>query len=478
MAGIDASVYDQLGRQPQGINQPFANLQQVMNLRQQQQVNASLEQQRLASAAQENARTQQLQQQQSDQSAVDAAIAAGGSHEDILGRLAQTQHGHLIPTIQKQFADAEELNQKAQSSKLKAEQDENDYFAHLASSVKSYAPYGPDAMMNAAKAALQVAKNHGHDTSQYDAALQQNPAQLPQLLDGIIKMAQGPEAVKETVIPKGGSVLRTGGTTPDGGQVIAQGAPEPKTEGELKADYQALLTKQNLGQPLSVDEQASKKAYEQRSLLGPEAAQAFAANQQARAQAAATAQQARTQDFAEAQAGRLELTNKVEQPYLDAKEKASTLRSVIDAAQNGNMVAGNVQTLLGTLGLVTMEGVKRINTTELQQVGGAGSLLERIKGEAGSIVAGKPLSPKIQGDLKQLSDMLEQSATQKYQQGWQSVTSRYKLKDEQSLVPVGGSTTTPAAPGGAITVRDPQGGVHTFPDQASADKFKKAAGIQ
>ena len=75
--------------------------------------------------------------------------------------------------------------------------------------------------------------------------------------------------------------------------------------------------------------------------------------------------------------------------------------------------------------------------------------------------------------------MLEQSATQKYQQGWQSVTNRYGLKDEQSLVPAGGSTTTPAAAGGAITVRDPQGGVHTFPDQASADKFKKARqGIQ
>lgn len=32
--------------------------------------------------------------------------------------------------------------------------------------------------------------------------------------------------------------------------------------------------------------------------------------------------------------------------------------------------------------------------------------------------------------------------------------------------------------GGQIQVTDPNGGVHTFPDQASADKFKKLAGIQ
>jgi hypothetical protein len=31
---------------------------------------------------------------------------------------------------------------------------------------------------------------------------------------------------------------------------------------------------------------------------------------------------------------------------------------------------------------------------------------------------------------------------------------------------------------GGITVTDPKGGVHTFPDQASADRFRKLANIQ
>ena len=476
---IDSGVYDRLGQQPQGINQPFANLQQVMNLRQQQQVNQALEQERQSRAAETQQQTLKLQQQQSDQQAVDAAVAAGGSNDDILGRLAQTRHGHLIPQMQEQFAKAADLDQKAKDAKLATEKAGRTTTPPISRRVLlSYKDYGQPAMLNAFQAAAQVAQAHGHDVSQVVQAVQQRSDLAGTAHEGRHgAMAQGPEPVKQTVVPKGGTLVQTGGSSPATGTVVAQGAPD-QTAADLDAQYQGLLKKKALGQPLTADEQASKDSYEQRKLLGPEAAQAFAANEQARAQAAATAQQARTQAFTEAQAGRSELTNKVEQPYLDAKEKASTLRSVIDAAQNGNMVAGNVQTLLGTLGLVTMEGVKRINTTELQQVGGAGSLLERIKGEVGGVTAGKPLSPKIQGDLKQLSDMLEQSATQKYQQGWQSVTNRYGLKDEQSLVPAGGSTTTPAAAGGAITVRDPQGGVHTFPDQASADKFKKAAGIQ
>jgi len=36
----------------------------------------------------------------------------------------------------------------------------------------------------------------------------------------------------------------------------------------------------------------------------------------------------------------------------------------------------------------------------------------------------------------------------------------------------------PGAGGGSVQVTDPRGVVHTFPDQNSADNFKKAAGIK
>lgn len=162
-----------------------------------------------------------------------------------------------------------------------------------------------------------------------------------------------------------------------------------------------------------------------------------AANRQALAIAAQIAQQGRAQSFTEAQAGRGELTNKVEAPYLDAREKADTLRNVVALAKSGNKEAANVQGLLGVLGLVTSEGVKRINTTELDQVAGAGSLFDKIKGKAGKIVAGQPLDAGLQDDLVQLSNMLETSARKKYEQGFKQAKTRYGLKDETALTPSG-----------------------------------------
>lgn len=180
-----------------------------------------------------------------------------------------------------------------------------------------------------------------------------------------------------------------------------------------------------------------------------------AANRQAATIAAQIAQQGRTQTFTEQQAGRAELTNKIEQPYLDAREKADTLKNAVTLAQNGNKEAANVQGLLATLGLVTSEGVKRINTTELDQVAGAGSLFDKIKARAGAIVAGQPIPNDLQKDLIQLSSMLEQSARKKYEQGFNQVQQRYKLTDEVQLPPSGAPDKgTAGAVGGKPAVWD------------------------
>ncbi len=131
------------------------------------------------------------------------------------------------------------------------------------------------------------------------------------------------------------------------------------------------------------------------------------------------------------------------------------------------MEAASVQSLLGTLGLVTMEGVKRINTTELQQVSGAGSLLERIKAQASKAIAGQPLPEKLQNDLGELSSLLEKSARKKYEQGFDSVTKRYKLNDE-NIIPSSTETdksATSAVPSNVSAVlKGAAPGKHTLSD--------------
>lgn len=228
--------------------------------------------------------------------------------------------------------------------------------------------------------------------------------------------------------------------------------PAPVTGPQLDQAAQLLYAKKNSGAPLSADETNTLRGYEDRKRVISDPAQQAATDRQTNTIAAQVAQQKRSQDFTEAQAGRAALLKDATQPYLDAKEKADTMRSVIEAARGGNMTAANVQTLMGTLGVVTTEGVKRINTTELQAVGGAGSLLERIKGHAYKIISGQPLSPKIQADLEQLATLLEQGARKKYESSHQAISKSYRLTEPMIADPSAAPSST--ATGTGLTYQD------------------------
>jgi len=287
--------------------------------------------------------------------------------------------------------------------------------------------------------------------------------------------ARQAELTKVREIPEGGSVGSIAGG------IMLRGTPKPPTDAQLKDERATLTAKSNLQglslaeqarlnalneiankekgtaeqddqryrniqasllqrKPVTADDLAWAKGYEKQKTLSVDTTASAAAIRQAAAISAQIAQQGRAQGFVESQAGRKELTDKIEQPYLDAREKADTLRSVVNAARGGNMEAASVQSLLATLGLTTMEGVKRINSTELENVSGAGSLLERLKGQIGGLKSGQKLSPKLQQDLIDLAGILEKSAYDKYSAGFDRTTQRYQLKDEAKLPPSGATS--------------------------------------
>lgn len=481
----------------------IANLGQLPNqIRQQQQQDQELDLRKQALQLQVQGQQNQMAQQQRQQAAEDAlnnayskALKPDGSVDsNVLAQgLAGTPAASHWPTIQAGLASAQEKS--AQVTKLRGEIDsaERDHIAALSNAADT-AP-DPQAKAGVLLAGLAsgvkngsidpdhaksiIAQILGPDGQPDPEAVTRKIAQMKQLSAvDVEKRAQAAKDMAEAgKAGTGGSVTETGlALRAAQGDPIAAAALDrlkpqksaTETAAEMDSAAQNLMAKRNRGEKLNANETADLKAYEERKLLGPEAAAAAAGNRQAATIAAQVAQQGRAQNFNEQQAGRAELTNKVEQPYLDAKEKAATLRSVIDAAKNGNMAAANVQSLLATLGLVTMEGVKRINTTELQQVGGAGSLLERVKGEIGGIVTGKPLSAKIQQDLGDLSNMLESSARQKYLEGHKAVTKRYQLTDEPPLPDASGA---PAAD--PLVVNG-----FRFPTAAAAAAARKAAGLQ
>lgn len=247
----DASIYGTL-RAPT-INTPFENLSQILQIRNQQQAAQGLAEQRAAIAEQRQQQTDLLRQQSSDYSAINDAMSRATTPEEAATILRQGGRGALLAKMQEQFQKANDYNDKVQKAKREAETAEREYFGHLAASVKAWEADGPEAMTNAAKAAIEHAKAAGHDVSQWEATLQQNPAQLPRLLDGVIAFAQGP----------------------------AKPTEPPATVGEGVGVLNKATGKYEVPVPKTPPKPTSAQEYEYRKSLSPEDQKAYDAYQTA-----------------------------------------------------------------------------------------------------------------------------------------------------------------------------------------------------
>jgi len=227
---------------------------------------------------------------------------------------------------------------------------------------------------------------------------------------------------------------------PEAAKAIALLHPDkPDTEAQDNQKWEAIGVKMRLKQPVTPEERAFFDTFAQRKTLGVDKSAGYAADRAARAVEESNKRLDRTQNFAEAQAGRKEISDKVEAPYLKAVQKVETLKDIVDAAQHGNMSAAAVQNLMGVLGVVTVEGVQRINTTELKAFGAQGNLLERIQGKIGQFVAGKPLAASVQADLKELADVLGKGSRNLYETQAKQIKKRYGpgMAGERLLPPPG-----------------------------------------
>jgi len=171
---IDPSIA--LGVQPMRLANPLDLAMGVQQMRSQRLEN-QVRQEALDKAANANAIVK----------AQDEAMRGASGLDDYLARLTQAGHGHLAPTIRKQWTEADESAQKAKKARADAEIAEADYFGSLAASAKQWEKDGPEAVQNAALMALSHAKRSGHDTSQIEDALKQNPAALPQVLEALMQ---------------------------------------------------------------------------------------------------------------------------------------------------------------------------------------------------------------------------------------------------------------------------------------------------
>lgn len=203
---------------------------------------------------------------------------------------------------------------------------------------------------------------------------------------------------------------------PDGKELArgpAKAAPAV-TEAMLDARQQMLLAKQARGVALTPDESADVKAYQDRKRTVSDPAMIAATERQTTAATNQAAQQRRAQDFESLKTARADIQKNADTPFQTAKSSAATLRDVVTAAQAGNKVAGSLQSLETTMAAIRAQGLNRINRTETDMTGNAGSMYDRISGWLGKAAEGQPVPPAIQKDMLAFSDILENAAAKKY----------------------------------------------------------------
>lgn len=217
------------------------------------------------------------------------------------------------------------------------------------------------------------------------------------------------------------------------GQPPMMSAPENPTAAALDARAQELYKKQALKFPMTPEEKAELAAFEQRKTVVTDAAATAATNRATATKSREIDLLQRREDFAMQQAGRKELTDKVETPYLQARQSAQELRDTIEAAKAGNMTAAQQQALQTTMASIRSQGLNRINLAEIKNTERAGNLWTNIQADFGKAISGQPMPAKLQQDTLEFADLLEKGAYEKYQQGHKQITTRYKLGEEKTL---------------------------------------------
>jgi hypothetical protein len=174
----------------------------------------------------------------------------------------------------------------------------------------------------------------------------------------------------------------------------------------------------------------------------------------------------------------------------DIRDAANQQQLMQDLLSGKKDPAGQTAAMFKMIGLEQPTGTHRIMPAEIEGVEHLGGLSDKLKQTLLGWKQGDKFSPDLVPDviataktltdnkIKQANDNLEDvHRTYGYKVTGSDANGR--LDGRPSLYGVGAQPAAAAGGGGGeVTVTDPSGGVHTFPNQAAADAFKKLAGIQ
>jgi hypothetical protein len=260
----------QLAVQPEQAPDPLSQYGKLQSI---QALSAQRQQQQALMPGQLQAQQQQLQEglldnqmkqrQVAQGKALDAAYQGALTPDPVTGKLGFDQakvlnsvtasgNGSLVPQLTETFNNLDQKKATLLEAKQKIAAAGQDYAGSLAAEVKA-AGYTPGA---AGLALAHLSEVDPNTASQLKQQFQQNPDSIKGWVDQTI--AGSPKQREVAAQEMAAQARKT------------QAEKQPNETGAAAdQEYQDLLTKKNMGQPLSAQDQASIKAYEARKTLGP-----------------------------------------------------------------------------------------------------------------------------------------------------------------------------------------------------------------
>jgi len=156
--------------------------------------------------------------------------------------------------------------------------------------------------------------------------------------------------------------------------------------------------------------------------------------------------------------------NKASEANAEAQSAANDMQTFTNLARSGNKIAYAYSPVEGVLTLNTGRGVKRVNMSEIESYGGAGSMADKVRSFFGKATSGASIPANVLDDIDQLHTQITANAADLYSRKVSSINNSYGAKFQPMSLGSG-------APGGQGT---PQG----YPGQQPVPPVRPQAGNQ
>ena len=449
-------------QQESPVNQ-YAKLVQLKALLGQQQYEQQARPLQLQQAQQEIQKNQQAMQetQAVNQAYRDSlSMSSDGSPEidasKLQKSLSESGHGSAIPGIlentakyQKSMSDATNAQQDVQSSMQDAMGSVGNAIAQA-----NYDPNLADVFLQHQMAIPGVPPAYKQQLQQIDQQIKANPGAVKQIADQLVAVSQKQQAFNNAL-----KVANVRANTPD-----AQVLKSALETGQIKDPSEFPAFKERQTAAASVAAQTSPQALQAKAQLASTESNARIAAENSPTAVQGAANKALAVQKAVASAGGANAplanvpphlvapaaaaANKAGTDFSQALQGADDMQSMIDLARKGNKVAYAYSPVTGVLQINVAGQTKRINTTEIEQYGGAGSALDRIKAFLGKQESGASIPAGVLNDMESVSKMFGDNASAKYQRDLDVLNSTYgsDFKVPSALKRGAASTQSESAP--------------------------------